>query len=190
MAFDKKKYLRRYYLLHKEESRKYILNHKEKIKKYKKKYSFEHKKEINAQRKKYRHKLGISKTHNTGIRKKRIKTSVSRLIGNGISYTKEYRRIAKKGYKKRMKKAGYLKIADIRKVYNDNLINNGGILRCIYCHREITMKEATLEHKQPISRGGTNAKENLAIACGHCNWSKNNKTEEEFKEYILERKEE
>jgi len=37
-----------------------------------------------------------------------------------------------------------------------------------------------LEHKIPLSRGGTNKRENLDIACEYCNCSKNNKTVEEF----------
>lgn len=41
-----------------------------------------------------------------------------------------------------------------------------------------------LEHKTPLSRGGTNIKTNLAIACQKCNCRKHTKTEEEYRKEI------
>lgn len=61
---------------------------------------------------------------------------------------------------------------------------------CIYCG--VTMlfqsfpkgdrdpRQATLEHRQPISRGGSHTWANCAIACWGCNISKGAKTEAEF----------
>lgn len=50
-----------------------------------------------------------------------------------------------------------------------------GILRdalglCVYCHRP---RKLTLEHVEPISRGGAHEAENIAAACKSCNSSKN-----------------
>ena len=42
-------------------------------------------------------------------------------------------------------------------------------------------KVANIDHKTPISRGGTNDKSNLQLLCRSCNLSKNNQTMEEFK---------
>jgi 5-methylcytosine-specific restriction endonuclease McrA len=39
-----------------------------------------------------------------------------------------------------------------------------------------------LEHKIPLSKGGTNEYNNLAIAHSRCNKRKFNKTEKEYKE--------
>ena len=83
---------------------------------------------------------------------------------------------------------GNLTLQTIQEVYDKNIIANGGVLKCIYCNRELTKKEATLEHKYPVSRGGTNEKENLAIACLHCNDSKGSKTEEDFRNYLIKKK--
>ena len=41
-----------------------------------------------------------------------------------------------------------------------------------------------LEHKIPLSRGGTNARENLDIACQHCNNKKFTKTESEYRKEL------
>jgi len=49
---------------------------------------------------------------------------------------------------------------------------------CIYCGRDDL--PLTVDHKVPLSRGGTNYIENLAPACGSCNSRKHNRTAEEF----------
>jgi hypothetical protein len=49
---------------------------------------------------------------------------------------------------------------------------------CLYCH--IRGGELEVDHKIPISRGGTNDLLNLATSCLHCNRSKRNLTAEEF----------
>jgi len=51
--------------------------------------------------------------------------------------------------------------------------------KCAYCEIDCT-NEYHIDHKLPISRGGDNSFENLALSCPHCNWSKNNKTDIEF----------
>jgi CRISPR/Cas system Type II protein with McrA/HNH and RuvC-like nuclease domain len=53
-------------------------------------------------------------------------------------------------------------IADIRALQND---------RCLYCGCELNRK-GDIEHFIPVSRGGRNSKENLALACSSCNSSK------------------
>lgn len=44
---------------------------------------------------------------------------------------------------------------------------------CVYCG---TKKDLQLEHITPVAKGGTNAFDNLAMACGSCNRSKYTKT--------------
>ena len=51
---------------------------------------------------------------------------------------------------------------------------------CYYCGKHIDGRNKTIDHKIPVSRGGTNAKENLVMCCRSCNSSKHNKTELEF----------
>jgi 5-methylcytosine-specific restriction endonuclease McrA len=52
---------------------------------------------------------------------------------------------------------------------------------CYYCGKAISGRNKTVDHKTPISRGGTNKLDNLCMCCQSCNSKKNNKTEAEFK---------
>jgi 5-methylcytosine-specific restriction endonuclease McrA len=63
-----------------------------------------------------------------------------------------------------------------RKVWNrDNWL-------CCYCRCQLQLKDndrpdaATVDHKIPVSRGGTNDMANLASACRECNEGKGNMT--------------
>lgn len=51
---------------------------------------------------------------------------------------------------------------------------------CYYCGAEISGRNKTIDHKIPISKGGTNAIENLCVCCRKCNSAKNDKTEAEY----------
>lgn len=44
-----------------------------------------------------------------------------------------------------------------------------------YKGKELSEQEKTVDHKIPVSKGGTNAKTNLVICCRHCNSLKNDK---------------
>lgn len=120
--------------------------------------------------KKYRHKKGISEGYNDG---------------SGILYTKEYKRLdrqkyrlARQKYTAMRKKGRDIKI--IQLVYEGN-IKRYGTLTCYLCLKFIEIGKDNLEHKTPLSRGGTNEYENLAIACQRCNCRKHDKTEAEFR---------
>ncbi len=41
--------------------------------------------------------------------------------------------------------------------------------KCHYCEKQLTRFTATLDHIQPVSKGGDNSFENLITACLHCN---------------------
>jgi 5-methylcytosine-specific restriction endonuclease McrA len=49
--------------------------------------------------------------------------------------------------------------------------------RCAYCDK---VAKLTLDHVIPLSRGGKHSKDNVVVACKHCNGSKGNKTLEEW----------
>lgn len=66
---------------------------------------------------------------------------------------------------------------------------------CYFCgtemttaHARMTQEEnrrlATVEHKTPLSRGGTNNPDNLVLACLQCNMSKGNKTVNEYRGFL------
>ncbi len=77
-------------------------------------------------------------------------------------------------------KTSTLDIKTIQMVYEDN-IKQFGTLTCYLCLKPIEFKKDHLEHRIPLSRGGNNEYNNLAIACQHCNCKKNIKTETEYK---------
>ena len=54
--------------------------------------------------------------------------------------------------------------------------------QCIYCGADISEGRHTIEHLVPLSRGGSNAIENVALACRSCNARKGDKTVAEFLE--------
>jgi 5-methylcytosine-specific restriction endonuclease McrA len=78
----------------------------------------------------------------------------AKVLQNGGSFTKE----------------------DVRFMYE---IQEG---RCHYCSKELDDKYE-IDHRTPVSRGGTSNRDNLCLACVKCNRSKNSKTEEEYREW-------
>jgi len=65
-----------------------------------------------------------------------------------------------------------------------NLIERQKAL-CTGCGRDISAK-FTIDHKTPLSRGGTNDPENLQLLCRPCNSSKGTKTDEEWRNHSPE----
>lgn len=59
---------------------------------------------------------------------------------------------------------------------------------CYYCEEPTPRKFRTLEHKHPLKKGGKHSIDNITMACLVCNCTKGKKTEQEFKNYINERK--
>jgi len=47
--------------------------------------------------------------------------------------------------------------------------------KCHYCSKQLTRFTATLDHIQPVSKGGDNSIENLTTACLHCNSQRGNR---------------
>lgn len=55
---------------------------------------------------------------------------------------------------------------------------------CFYCHKYLSHKQATVDHKIPSGRGGTDDYDNLCAACQPCNNEKGVMNELEFKEAL------
>jgi hypothetical protein len=47
--------------------------------------------------------------------------------------------------------------------------------KCRYCNKQLTRFNATLDHVQPVSKGGDNSFDNLVTACLHCNSQRGSK---------------
>ncbi len=54
--------------------------------------------------------------------------------------------------------------------------------RCYKCDKLLTRFSATLDHIEPVSKGGDNSLDNLRTACLHCNSQRGNKPLQEFLE--------
>lgn len=90
-------------------------------------------------------------------------------------------RVRKQNRRAREKSApGCYTPKDLLRIYLDQ---NG---LCYYCETDL-LGDYHADHKVPLARGGTNNSENICCACPHCNWSKNNKTVEEFVRFRLKR---
>lgn len=66
---------------------------------------------------------------------------------------------------------------DIRRIYE---LQRG---RCYWCRKPV--KEYHVDHRVPLSRGGSNGPENLVVACASCNLRKGALTPEEFAGVLL-----
>ena len=79
-----------------------------------------------------------------------------------------------------LKASGKLSLKDIQRLYEDN-IKQYKTLTCYLCLKPIEFGQDSLEHKMPLSRGGSNTYENLGVAHLKCNLIKGNKTLKEFR---------
>ena len=69
----------------------------------------------------------------------------------------------------------------VQEVYEDN-IKEYGTLTCYLCLNPIVFGQDALEHKVPISKGGTNLRSNLNVSHRSCNSRKSDMSLEKYKE--------
>ena len=70
--------------------------------------------------------------------------------------------------------------------YEKKTIYANGNGRCALCGKPIEFKKMTVDHKTPLSKGGTNALDNLQPACRVCNFMKQDMLMEELVEQMRE----
>ena len=99
---------------------------------------------------------------------------------NNRKATSKYRKSERGKFDRRQQKYMRRALGKIDADYLKKLLE-GKI--CYYCGCEIKGKK-TIDHKIPVAKGGTNDNENLVLSCVHCNTQKNNKTEEEYREWL------
>ena len=61
----------------------------------------------------------------------------------------------------------------------------GQPIECYYSGVPLTLKEITVDHKLPVSRGGDNSLDNLCISSHHMNTAKGKMTDEEFRALLV-----
>ena len=163
-----KKYYEKYYIENvkkiKEQTKKHAKLNKDKIKEYRKRWERENRELRNEMNKKYR---------KNNVKKIKEQKKQYRQTPNGKIRQKVYmhnRRLLTRG----------LTVQIIQQVYEDN-IKRFGTLTCCLCNKSIEFGQDSLEHKIPISKGGSNDIDNLEIAHFSCNSSKGNKILEEYR---------
>ena len=161
---------------------KYYQKHRKEKLKYSKKYYIKNRSLRILQIRKYNNTIEGKTLKISNSQKYYIKNRIAKLLYRQ-KYRKENREKCKFHDQKRYlakKNAGKLSLKTIQLVYEDN-IKRFGTLTCYLCLHPIKFCKDHLEHKTPLSRGGTNEYNNLAVACQKCNLKKYNKTEEEFR---------
>lgn len=78
------------------------------------------------------------------------------------------------GFKSKTYAASVVRIG----IKREKLRKQGG--RCLYCTQPLTVRQATVEHRKPIGRGGTDTACNIDAACKPCNTAKGWLTKREF----------
>ncbi|MCM1556766.1 MAG: HNH endonuclease [Anaeroplasma bactoclasticum] len=124
-------------------------------------------------------------THEEALEKKRerdrefAKTPRGRELNRKA--TAKYRQTDKGRFSQRVHRYENRSIGQIDREYLRELLNGD---TCYYCGRTITGKK-TIDHKIPTRKGGTNENSNLVLCCLSCNCKKNDRTESEYKEVLL-----
>lgn len=120
-------------------------------------------------------------TKGTNLRSGKTKScgcgQLAAVTTHGLSYTPEY-----------YKAATYRRRSFIQRTGRGDRITATDLLqmrsrqknRCFYCKEKLDKYH--LEHKTPLSRGGTHTKANVCLACRDCNLRKHTMTAEEFLE--------
>jgi len=99
-------------------------------------------------------------------------------------YHQHYRKEHAKQYRiydqNRRSKTGRLTIKGLQNLYEGN-IKTFGTLTCYLCLRPIEFGQDSVDHRIPLSRGGTHTIRNLGVVHRLCNSLKGVKTEEEYR---------
>lgn len=150
-----------------ERNKRYSDSNPEAIKQSRDKYKEANREKINAQSREY-----YQKNREAILEKKREYEQTEE--------AKIKRRIIRLNYIARKKGAS----GDYTK--NDFLsLFEEGDQSCYLCGCSINKFDFHIEHKTPLTRGGSNEIDNIGISCMTCNIRKGDRTEEEFREYLI-----
>jgi 5-methylcytosine-specific restriction endonuclease McrA len=86
-------------------------------------------------------------------------------------------------YPKPVKRSGQCSLKDFAPLHPDvrwDVVRSTCL--CHYCRKRIPMRNRTVDHRLPRSRGGTNERSNLVMSCKICNNVKGSRTEEEWRD--------
>lgn len=98
---------------------------------------------------------------------------------HGLSYTSEYKRMS--NFKRRALAAAASGSHTAEDIIDLKVSQRN---RCFYCRNSLS--DYHVDHKIPLSRGGSDNKDNLCITCPTCNMRKHDRTDAEFLVYLEE----
>ena len=150
-------------LCQKETYAKYYASHRKEGLSRSKKYYMEHREEKTAYDREYRLKnrakiLGRNENRREEIsvyNKRHLQAEEGRLSRKAASMRRRVRTGGKR-----------LSLQDVREV----MLEYGGL--CPYCNNMIPVNKGNIDHIVPVSKGGTNIRENLVYVCSACNSKK------------------
>lgn len=164
-----------YRITHKKEFREYGKKyfHSERGQKNRKEYLKEHPWEA-----KEHYKIAKKKWHDANKKRRYLEYKVwAAKNKERLSYKR------KEQWDKRKHLGGKPSLEVIQKVYEQN-IKKYGTLTCYLCLSKIKFKSDSIDHKVPISKGGTHIYSNLGVACLSCNIGKKDRSVKQYKRYL------
>jgi 5-methylcytosine-specific restriction endonuclease McrA len=157
----------------------WVNNNRDKVRGYNKRWAADNTEQYNAAIDDW-HRRNPERTHAAKIRW--MKANMRQHIDSGIRWRKnnpEKARAIKQARRAReMKAKGRYTHADIKRLF---FVQRG---RCAECRCGIVNKYH-VDHKMPLSRGGSNYPKNIQLLCESCNTSKGKKTMREWRAYKL-----
>lgn len=171
---------RKYYLKNqnalRQYSNEYYSQNSEKVKEYQKQYTKENEQKIKSRAADWRHKnreILLMKKREYYLENKEQRLEYFRKY---CQENPEYVQLcsARRRARKRNAKGSFTKDQWFEKCEFFNW-------QCYLCKKSLTVESAHIEHRIPLSRGGTNWIANIAPACETCNLRKSNKTEKEYR---------
>lgn len=162
-----KKYQEEHPEVHRKANKKYYENHKDKISEYHKERYKNNREKIKQQNSQYR--VNNKQKRNVTIRKWKARNKDKIRVYEAIRRTRK------------SENGGEFNFENILEIYEQQ---NG---LCYYCKNQLN-NVFHIDHKIPVSRGGTSWPDNLCCTCSNCNLTKNNKTEQEFMNHVNSRR--
>lgn len=184
-AEKRRAYARAYYEAHAEEARAYYRAHyeahSEETRAYQRAYRQAHSERVRATKQNY------YQSHAEEIRA-RVRAYQQAHVEERRTYLQAHPERARvNNHRRRALKRGALgthTAADVRELIAGQT-DGKGRLRCWWCRGVIRGTSYHVDHRVPLSRGGTNDPANLVIACPHCNTSKGAKLPQEWAGRLL-----
>ena len=159
-----------------EYTKQWELSHKDEMKKLRRQWQIDNREHLNEWTRNNRKENHTEKLEY----RRKWKEEHRELINKQQREWRKANPMLQKAYSYRRRGAGTLDKETVQRVYEDN-IKKYGTLHCVLCNKQIAFGEDSLEHLQPLTKGGSNLYENLAIAHLKCNIQKKNRTIEEWR---------